>query len=500
MRLGGFQWAMSRPQHRQENCCLPPNDGGHEQHDRKVYPYGVGIDCHSEFFEICILIPQGAGLMTSRLKVSAEWPQLRAAHKWVLSALERHGIDVRPEELRYTLESTGQYHMPICLAWKGRPSIINPSDTSATRRKTDVLDAGKLALQSLTGLWRESWVATAQVQELRVLTIQRARLVAERTRLTNRINGDMLRFGHMVGQLGSVRGKLVRALIEDFCRQGRVGLYAQYFSDQQIPPGVLVVFEQHWRRIDEIAREVASIESLCLKQIKACTWTVGNRTVGGAVLLGNLETVPGVGTWTACVWLAEVGDITRFSHPKKLCAYAGLDPSLGVSAGKVTSRLKRKGNARLLGALRNAARAAVSNPAPSSFTGWVRGYIGRHVDAGKSRALKAMARRLCKALYYVHLRCEPFNDAKYRPLLSESSYPQCSVNDMGFTSRVAQILKEKGLLTSKQVVEAFYGDLARRPGCGSSTIKQVAAWVHQQQQRTPLRINAVNRPSKDDTH
>jgi hypothetical protein len=73
-----------------------------------------------------------------------------------------------------------------------------------------VLDAGKLALQSLTGLWRESWVATAPVQELRVLTIQRAKLIAERTRLSNRINGDMLRFGHMVGQLGTVRGKLER--------------------------------------------------------------------------------------------------------------------------------------------------------------------------------------------------------------------------------------------------------------------------------------------------
>jgi hypothetical protein len=198
------------------------------------------------------------------------------------------------------------------------------------------------------------------------------------------------------------------------------------------------------------------------------------------------------------VWLAEVGDITRFSHPKKLCAYAGLDPSLGVSAGKVTSWLKRKGNARLLGALRSAARAAVSNPAASSFTGWVRGYVGRHIDAGKSKALKAMARRLGKALYYVHLRCQPFDDAKYRPLLSESSYPQCSVDDLGFTPRVVQILKRNGLLTSKQVVEAFYGDLARRPGCGSSTIKQVAAWVNQQQ-RAPVRPEATDRPPKDST-
>jgi transposase len=363
-----------------------------------------------------------------------------------------------------------------------------------------VLDAGKLALQSLTGLWRESWVATAPVQELRVLTIQRAKLIAERTRLSNRINGDMLRFGHMVGQLGTVRGKLVRALIEDFCRESSVGLYARYFSDQRIPPGVLAVFEQHWQRIDEITRQIDFIETLCLKQIRESTWIVaGGRTVGGAELLENLQTVPGVGSCTACVWLAEVGDICRFSHPKKLCAYAGLDPSLGVSAGKVTSRLRRKGNARLLGALRNAVRAGVSNSTPSAFTGWIHGYIGRHVNFGKSKALKAMARRLCKALYYVHLRCEPFNEAKYRPLLSESSYPLCSVDDMGFTPRVLRILKECGLFTSKQVVEAFYGDLARRPGCGSTTVRQVAAWV-EQQQRAPRRPKATESPPKETIH
>ena len=127
------------------------------------------------------------------------------------------------DDLRYTLESTGQYHMPLCLAWKGKPSIINPSDTAKTRRKTDVLDADKLALQSLTGLWRESWVAPATVQELRVVTIQRSKLVAERTRLSNRINGDSFASAITIGQLGPVTGKLVRALIEDFCANGRVG-------------------------------------------------------------------------------------------------------------------------------------------------------------------------------------------------------------------------------------------------------------------------------------
>ena len=265
-----------------------PKGGGYGQHDRAVFPYGVGIDCPSKFFEICIHVLARNQLATHRLKVSAEWEQLQEGRDWVLHTLAVHGIDMRREELRYTVESTGQYHMPLCLAWQGKPSIINPSDTAKTRRKTDVLDADKLALQSLTGLWRESWVAPATVQELRVVTIQRAKLVAERTRLSNRINGDLLRFGHTIGQLGPVTGKLVRPLIADLCRNGRVALYSKYFSDQALPPLVIRVFEQRWRRIDQIGTEIEELEKLALKHIQGNTWPVaGGRTVSGEKLLEN---------------------------------------------------------------------------------------------------------------------------------------------------------------------------------------------------------------------
>ena len=76
----------------------------------------------------------------------------------------------------------------------------------------------------------------------------------------------------------------------------------------------------------------------------------------GSELRKNLESIPGVGMWTAVVWLAEVGDILRFATPNRLIAYAGLDPSGEISAGKVVDTKVRKGNARLHYALRNAAR------------------------------------------------------------------------------------------------------------------------------------------------
>jgi transposase len=413
------------------------------------------------------------------------WPELRAAKAWIVRALMDHDIDVSPSDLRYTCESTGQYHMPLCLAWRGHPAIINPSDTGHVRRKTDRLDAEKLAQHSLHGLWRESWMAPDEIQELRVLAIQRSKLVAERSRLTNRINSDLLRFGHVVGQLGKINGPVVRGLIEDFCANGSVAVHRDHFSDIRIPPGVVLVFAQRWKRVDALDQEIKAIEDRCIKQADELTWRIGQgRTACGRQLRPNLESVPGVGTQTVITWLGEIGDITRFGSANKLLAYSGLDPSEQISAGKVTGTKVRKGNARLHVALRNAARAMLGRAPACKFAMWARGYMGRHSRAGKSKAVHALARRIGKALYYCHLKNEPFDDSGYQGLLSESSYPLCPVEEMGLGARVVGILKGNGLQTSRQVVDAFYSDLGRRPGCGKITVQAVATWINEHRDRS----------------
>ncbi len=63
-------------------------------------------------------------------------------------------------------------------------------------------------------------------------------------------------------------------------------------------------------------------------------------------------------------------------------------------------------------------------------------------------------------------------------LLSESNYPLCPIEDMGLSAGVVRILKGNGLHTSRQVVDAFYSDLGRRPGCGKVTVQAVATWIN----------------------
>ena len=95
-----------------------PIPDGKGQPSVMLHRYGVGVDCHSRFFQICALIPKGTGIVKSERNVPALWPELRAAKTRILRTLIEHGIDLPPFDLRYTCESTGQYHMPLCLAWK----------------------------------------------------------------------------------------------------------------------------------------------------------------------------------------------------------------------------------------------------------------------------------------------------------------------------------------------------------------------------------------------
>ena len=58
--------------------------------------------------------------------------------------------------------------------------------------------------------------------------------------------------------------------------------------------------------------------------------------------------------------------------------------------------------------------------------------------------------------------------------------PSMGLHHHGGTPRK---LKGNGLHTSRQVVDAFYSDLGRRPGCGEVTVQAVATWINSHAKR-----------------
>ncbi|WP_410969408.1 transposase, partial [Salmonella sp. SAL04284] len=54
----------------------------------------------------------------------------------------------------------------------------------------------------------------------------------------------------------------------------------------------------------------------------------------GDVRAAWLETIPGIGKYSAMLLLAEIGDVQRFASKRALCHYAGLIPWIRESADK----------------------------------------------------------------------------------------------------------------------------------------------------------------------
>ena len=78
-----------------------------------------------------------------------------------------------------------------------------------------------------------------------------------------------------------------------------------------------------------------------------------------------IMTIPGIGYINGGMILGEIGDIHRFSKPRQLLAYAGLDPSVKQSGNFNAShtRMSKRGSKVLRFALMNAAHNVVKNNA-----------------------------------------------------------------------------------------------------------------------------------------
>ena len=74
-----------------------------------------------------------------------------------------------------------------------------------------------------------------------------------------------------------------------------------------------------------------------------------------------IQSIPGIGEKIAATIISEIGEIDRFNHPKKLVAFAGLDPSIfesGRFKGSV-NRITKRGSSRLRHALYTAVFCAI---------------------------------------------------------------------------------------------------------------------------------------------
>ena len=124
----------------------------------------------------------------------------------------------------------------------------------------------------------------------------------------------------------------------------------------------------------------------------------------GDLHVRRVSTIPGLGRFFSVLVANEIGDIRRFATPEKLCAYAGLVPSVYASGGKVFhGRLTKQGNKWLRWAMVEAVRPAVkSDPELRAY------YERLRHRKGPNPAKVATARRLLTIIHRVLSQERPY--------------------------------------------------------------------------------------------
>lgn len=257
-----------------------------------------------------------------------------------------------PQETLVVVEATGVYWEALALFFSGRYfrlSVINPaqikyfSRSILQRGKSDLLDAETIALFGAR-MNPRLWKAPSPLsEELQVLMRQRDAYVAMLTQEKCRL--------HALEHAG-VPSQQACAICQEtitFLRKQIKQLDTSFKNTIQKEP--------RWKKLYDL-----------------------------------LQTIPGIGTVTAGVFLTETHGLNEFSSSRQLAAYTGIAPVPYVSGSSVLkkSRISKIGNARLRKAFYMAAISSVR------FNPHMRTVFHRLVARGKPKkvVLIAIARKL----------------------------------------------------------------------------------------------------------
>lgn len=241
------------------------------------------------------------------------------------------------------LEATGPA-MEIARIIEGhvaRVVVANAQEVRAishARVKSDRFDARTLADLLAAGMLEAVWVPDTETQALRRRVARRAALVRQRIRAKNEVHAVL------------ARCLLGRCPVSDlFGKKGRAWL-----AEQQLGEDEAETVSGCLRQIEFLDQEITVIDR------KLSAWAAGSQQAK------RLMSIPGIGGTAAVTLLAAIGDISRFSSPRQLVAYLGLDPKVRQSGDEPArhGRISKRGNAQARSVLVEAAWVTARQPGP----------------------------------------------------------------------------------------------------------------------------------------
>ena len=205
---------------------------------------------------------------------------------------------------------------------------------SHRRVKNDELDARDLADLLRMSRLAEAWIAPAEIRELREITRYRGKLVQLRTSCKDQVHGVLAKLG-----------------IEVTCSDIFGAWGTRWLDELPLPQPYCWKVASLRQLTGWLCSEITVLEQVTAELLAGHD---GYRAV---------QQLPGIGPVLGAVIVAEIGDITRFRHPARLCSWAGLTPRHYESDTKVVrGRITKQGSRPLRWALVEAVQRTRTAP------------------------------------------------------------------------------------------------------------------------------------------
>lgn len=340
------------------------------------------------------------------------------------------------------VESTGPYHKPLSrfLECHGfEVVVINPivtkNNTNFAVRDihTDKVDSRKIAAIGLTGAVTPSIIPSENVLGMRNAAREYFALTDMKTARTLSLAAVLkVSFPEFSGVFSKLTTKTALGVLEQWptpqnvldapksdivdtiCKLSRHGgEYAEKKADALIEaagkalrfgvqtPGDALVIRSKIRLIHALEEE----QALFLQQMLEIAAAERESDSVLSHRLDLLQTIDGIGFLGAFTLLAEIGDVDRFSSPKALVAFCGLDPKVKQS-GKFTGtqmHMSKRGSPLIRRVLHQAAMYNVGvdrhkNPVNPPLHEY---YSKKCQSHSKLASLGAVSNKLCRIIFAV---------------------------------------------------------------------------------------------------
>jgi transposase len=288
------------------------------------------------------------------------------------------------------VEATGNWYWIINEIEQAglQPRLVHPRKAKlmmGLTNKTDKLDAQGLNRLQRNGTLPTVWIPPGPLRDLRELTRTRLVLVAQRTRLKNRLSATLAKYGAPPSQYTDGYGKRGRAELEKHL--------------ERLPEQTRWVSGQLLAQLDFVSAQVKQLEQR-LQELAEVTpemqW---------------LLTLPGVGVILAATIALEIGEVERFPSAMHLASYSGTTPRVHASGGKVRyGPLRVDVNRYLKWAFAEAANAVALHHRSHPERHVSRLYQRIRQRKGHPKAIGAVARHLAEAAFHVLRRKQIYRD------------------------------------------------------------------------------------------